>query len=66
MILAQTNLFLVVENNETAAETLNSDLGKITQWANTWLINFIPAKSESLLICAKVIQPVHPPSYMYM
>ena len=54
-----TSLFLVVENPDTAAETLNSDLEKITQWANTWLVKFNPAKTESLLISRKVIKPVH-------
>ena len=58
-----TNLFLVVEKPNTAAETLNSDLEKKTQWANTWLVKFNQAKTESLLISRKVIQPVHPSSY---
>ena len=72
MILAQTldylpmiqAFFLVVVNPDTAAETLNSDLEKITQWANTWLLKFNPAKTESLLINRKVIKPVHTPLYM--
>ena len=59
-----TSLFLVVDNPNTTAETLNSDLEKITQWAKTWLVTFNPAKTESLLISRKVIQPVHPPLYM--
>ena len=59
-----TSLFLVVENPDTAAETLNSDLEKITRWANTWLVKFNPAKTESLLISRKVIKPVHTPLYM--
>ena len=59
-----TNLFLVVENPDTAAETFNSDLEKITQLANTWLVKFIPAKTESLFIGKKVIKPVHTPLYM--
>ena len=59
-----TSLFLVVDNPDTAAETLNSDLEKITQWANTWLVKFNPAKTESLLISRKVIKPVHTPLYM--
>ena len=59
-----TSLFLVVDNPNTAAETLNADLGKITEWAKTWLVKFNPAKTESLLISRKVIQPVHPPLHM--
>ena len=59
-----TSLFLVVENPDTAAKTLKSDLEKITQWANTWIVKFNPAKTESLLISRKVIQQVHTPLYM--
>ena len=59
-----TSLLLVVENPDTAAETLNSDLERITQWANTWLVKFNPAKTESLLISRKVIKPVHSQLYM--
>ena len=59
-----TCLSLIVENPDTAAQTLNSDLEKITQWANTWLVKFNPAKTESLLISRKALQPVHPPLYM--
>ena len=33
----KTSLVLVVENPDTAVKTLNSDIRKITQWANTWL-----------------------------
>ena len=59
-----TSLFLVVENPDTAADTLNSDLERITQWASTWLVKFNPAKTESLLISRKVIKPVHTHLYM--
>ena len=59
-----TSLSLIVENPDTAAQTLNSDLEKITQWANTWLVKFNPAKTESLLISRKALQPVHLPLYM--
>ena len=60
----EKSLFLVVENPDTVAETLNSDLEKITQLANTWLVKFNPAKTESLLISRKVIKPIHTPLYM--
>ena len=59
-----TCLFLVVDNPNTTAETLNSDLEKKSQWAKTWLVKFNPAKTESLIISRKVMQPVHPPLYM--
>ena len=59
-----TSLFLVVDNPNTAAETLNADLEKITEWAKTWLVKFNPAKTGSLLISRKIMQPVHPPLHM--
>ena len=72
MILAQTldylpmiqAFFLVEENPDTAAEAINSDLEKITQLANTWLVKFNQAKTESLLISRKVIKPVHTTLHM--
>ena len=59
-----TSLSLIVENPDTAAATLNSDLEKIIQWAKTWLVKFNPVKTESLLISRKLIKPVHPPLFM--
>ena len=59
-----TSLSLIVENPDTAAATLNSDLEKVTQWAKTWLVKFNPVKTESLLISRKLIKPVHPPLFM--
>ncbi|MCG8046489.1 MAG: reverse transcriptase domain-containing protein [Candidatus Thiodiazotropha endolucinida] len=59
-----TSLFIVVDNPETAANCLNSDLSKISQWAKTWLVSFNPSKTESLLISRKRNQPQHPPIIM--
>ena len=55
-----TSLFIVVENPDTAAQTLNSDLEKTTKWAKDWLVSFNPIKTETLLISRKLIQPAHP------
>ena len=57
-----TSLFIAVENPDTAA--LNSDLEKITKWANDWLVSFNPIKTETLLISRKLTQPAHPPLHM--
>ena len=59
-----TSLFIVVENPDTAAQTLNSDLEKITKWAKDWLVSFNPIKTETTLISRKLIQPAHPPLHM--
>ena len=59
-----TSLFIIVDDPETAAECLNADLSRISNWADTWLVSFNPTKTESLLISRKLSNPVHPPIYM--
>ena len=44
-----TSLFIIVDNPVTAADSLNTDLNKISQWAASWLVTFNPAKTEALL-----------------
>ena len=43
---------------------LNSDMERIHQWAQRWLVRFNPAKSESLLFSRKINKPFHPPIIM--
>lgn len=59
-----TNLYIIVNNPLRSAELLNADLEKISLWANTWLVTFNPAETESLLISGQLINPDHPPLYM--
>lgn len=59
-----TSLFIIVENPTTAANCLNSDLSKISQWASSWLVSFNPTKTESLRFSRKLNQLHHPPLYM--
>ena len=37
-----TSLYIIVENPITSAVCLNSDLSKISIWANNWLVDFNP------------------------
>ena len=60
-----TSLFIIVDDPVTAAECLNADLSRISNWADTWLVSFNPTKTESLLISRKLSNPVHPPIYMH-
>lgn len=46
MFADDTSLFIVVDNPETAANCLNSDLSRIWQWAKIWLESIDPAKQE--------------------
>ena len=59
-----TSLYIIVENPNTAAITLNNDLDYISSWACDWLVNFNAAKTFSLLLTLKRILPFHPPLFM--
>ena len=59
-----TSLYIIVDDAIQAAETLNSDLEKISRWAQQWLVTFNPAKSESILFSRKLNKPYHPPVSM--
>ena len=59
-----TSLFIIVENPNQAAEILNSDLLKISRWANLWLVKFNPNKNEVMLISRKTNTLAHPPIIM--
>ena len=59
-----TSLSIVVENLVSAAQMLNSDLDKNIKWAKTWLVNFNPVTTETLLLSRKLLQTMHPPLYM--
>ena len=59
-----TSLYIIVENPITSAVCLNLDLSKISIWANNWLVDFNPIKTESMMISRKLNKPVHPPLFM--
>ena len=59
-----TSLFIIVDDPVTAAGCINADLGKISNWASTWLVTFNPSKTETLLISRKLNKPLHPPLFM--
>ena len=59
-----TSLFINVDNPITAAENVNTDLDKISQWAATWLVTFNPNKTEALLFSRKQNRLQHPPLIM--
>ena len=53
-----TTLFIIVESPDLAASMLNSDLRKIHNWADKWLVNFNPNKTESMVITRKINKPI--------
>ena len=59
-----TSLYIIVENPQTAATILNTDLGIITRWASDWLVDFNPSKTVSMIVSRKLAQINHPPLVM--
>lgn len=59
-----TSLFIIVHDPVAAANQMNKDLATIYLWADSWLVNFNPNKTESLIISKKRNKPIHPPLYM--
>ena len=59
-----TSLYVIVENPVSAALQLNTDLSLIYKWAKTWLVDFHPNKTVSLIQSRKLLKPFHPPLYM--
>ena len=45
-----TTLFIEVDDRVRAAEQIDEDLKAISDWTNTWLVNFSPLRTESLII----------------
>ena len=58
-----TSLFLTVDedNVNESAEQMNNDMISIKQWADQWLVNFNPAKTDNMVISNRKID--HPPLY---
>ena len=59
-----TSLSVVVSDPASAGTILQSDINKISQWAQKWLVKFNPSKSESLVISRKRVKPNHPRLFM--
>ena len=58
-----TSLFIIVDNPVAAADCLNNDLDKISQWAATWLVSFNPTNTEPIIISRKFNKAQHPPIF---
>ena len=59
-----TSLYIIVTDPDTSAELLSSDLTKIGDWADKWLVTFQPPKTDFLVISRKINKPVHPPLFI--
>lgn len=59
-----TSLYIIVENPQAAAVSLNLDLNTISDWALDWLVDFNARKTMSLLISLKSNAVSHPHLFM--
>ena len=59
-----TSLSMTVVDPAHVGSILQTDIDKITCWAQKWLVKFNPAKSESLVISRKRFKPDHPSLFM--
>jgi hypothetical protein len=50
-----TSLYLIVDDPQETAQTLNDDLVKLHAWSTKWLVNFNPQKTETLTISQLLI-----------
>ena len=55
-----TCLYITVDDKETAAEHINSDLLAISDWSNKWLVSFSPPKTESMIMGTRPNPDLHP------
>ena len=58
-----TSIYAIVDNPLITSLSLNSDLQKVQNWSNRWLVNFNPKKTESMIISRKIEPQFHPPLY---
>ena len=59
-----TSLYIIVEDPVMAANLMDIDLDRIHSWADSWLVNFNPHKTEELIISRKTTVTNHPPVTM--
>ena len=55
-----TTLFITVDDPVVAANSLNSDLHEVENWASKWLVLFNPSKTSSMIISKKRVPKDHP------
>ena len=55
-----TSLYLIVDDPQETAQTLNDDLVKLHAWSTKWLVNFNPQKTETMTISRKLNKPNQP------
>ena len=59
-----TTLLEIVDDPVVSAGRLNSDLHKISVWADKWLVTMNPVKSRNVIFSLKRNKQVHPPLFL--
>ena len=59
-----TTLLEIVDDPVVSAGRLNSDLHKISVWADKWLVTMNPVKSRNVIFSLKHNKQVHPPLFL--
>jgi hypothetical protein len=60
LFVDDTSLYLIVDDPQETAQTLNDDLVKLHAWSTKWLVNFNPQKTETMTISRKLDKPHQP------
>ena len=53
-------IYIIIDNPQTAAFILNTDLETINGWSHDWLVDFNPTKTSTLLISRRQHPVFHP------
>ena len=59
-----TILYIIVEFPDSAAQILNVDLHRISNWAELWLVDFNANKTEAFLASRRTNRINHPTLYL--
>ena len=59
-----TTLLEIVDDTAVSTGRLNSDLNKITVWADKWLVTMNPVKSCNVVFSLKCNKQVHSPLFL--
>ena len=57
-------MFEIVDEPAVSAGRLNSDLNKISEWADKWLVTMNPVKSRNVVFSLKRNKQDHPPLFL--
>ena len=64
LFAGDASLSMVVGDQDQVGRVLQSDIDKINQWTEKWLVQVNPSKSQSLVISRKRFKPDHPGLFM--